>query len=113
MNTMAHNRLPKSDDLSRSWMVLPSGEDLQNKATPGEELPSPDAVTGIPSDHGNEELHMISIKDRVMWFVSYLRIVALRLADAVHLTPILAYLMPKTFGLPPPHPPANKDSKND
>jgi hypothetical protein len=63
---MANNRRAKFDDLSKSWMVLSSGEDLQNKPTPGEELPSPDAVTGIPSDHGNEEPHTSSIKDRVM-----------------------------------------------
>lgn len=110
---MANNRRPKFDDLNKPWMVLPSGEDLQNKPTPGEELPSPGPVTGIPSDHGNEEPHTSSIKDRVMWLVSSLRVVLMRLADAVHLTPILAYLMPKTFGIPPPLPPANKDSKND
>jgi hypothetical protein len=93
-------------------MVLPSGEDLQNKPTPGDEVPSPDAVTGIPSDDGNEEPHTISIRERVTWLVNSLRVVLMRLADAVHLTPVLAYLMPKTFGLPPPLP-ANKDSKND
>jgi hypothetical protein len=92
---MANHRRPKFDDLSKSWMVLPSGEDLQNKPTPGEELPSPDAVTGIHSDHRNEEPHTSSIKDRVMWFVSFLRVVVMRLADAIHLTPILAYLMPR------------------
>ncbi len=110
---MAHNRLPNSDDLSRSWMVLPPGEDLQNNPTPGEEVHRPDALTGLPSVHGNEALHAISIKDRVIWLVSYLRVVLMRLADAVHLTPISAYLMPKTFGIPPLLPPANKASKND
>ena len=110
---MAKNPQPKFDDLSKSWMVLPSGEDPQNKPIPGEELPSPDAVTGIPSDHGKKEPHTSCIKYSVMWLVSSLRVVLMRLADDVHLTPILAYLMPKTFGLPPPLPTANKDSKND
>ena len=110
---MANNRRPKFDDLSKSWMVLPSGEDLQNKPTPGEQLPSPDAVTGLPSDHGNEEPHTISIRERVTWLVNSLQLVLMRLADAVRLTPVLAYLMPKTFRLPPPLPPANKNSKND
>ncbi len=94
-------------------MVLPSGEDLQNKPTPGEALPSPDAVTDIPADHSNEEPHRSSIKDRVIWLISYLRVVLMRLADAVHLTPILVYLMPETFGFPPSLPPTSKDSKND
>jgi len=107
---MAHTRLPNSDDLCKSWMVLPLGEDTQ-KSTPGEEAPAPHAVTGLPSDHDNEEPHTSGIKDRVIWLVSSVRVVFMRLVDAVHLTPILAYFLPKTFGLPPPLPLANQNSR--
>jgi hypothetical protein len=110
---MAHNRRLRFDDLSKSWMVLPSGEEVRNKPNLGEELPSSDAVTGPPSDHGNEEPRTDNIMDMIMWLVSSLRVALMRLANAVYLTPILAYMMPKTFGLPPLTPPLNEDSKRD
>jgi hypothetical protein len=110
---MAHRSNPNFEDLSQSWMVVPPTEVVRNRPTPTGKPSIIPADAGLPSDKGNKGHRTAGIKDKVIWFLSPLFAIFKGFASAIHLTPILVYLMPKTFGTTPPPQLADTAAEND